>query len=267
MTNLDRKTTLLLHIQKYCAEIEENFKFFGTHLEVFKENNIFRDSISMKIFQIGELTKELDKNCNDFIKATENQVPWKNIIRMRERFAHHYGDMDLEIIFNTALNDIPVLNTFIQKELSSDFRMKSDQRGRHKGNQGKFTNVKQNVYGRVEKVGKNMEEVEILKGILDSYPYPIVFVDNEYIIRFMNKNAREYHEKKGRDLIGKSIFDCHHERSIEKIKKYYEEIKVNGKDIFIFVNSKNQRVYMQGVRNEKGEWIGFIERFELNLQM
>lgn len=24
---------------------------------------------------------------------------------------------------------------------------------------------------------------------------------------------------------------------------------------------------MQGVKNEKGEWIGFIERFELNLQM
>ena len=37
MTNLDRKTTILLHIQKYCTEIEENFKFFGTHLEVFKD--------------------------------------------------------------------------------------------------------------------------------------------------------------------------------------------------------------------------------------
>ena len=52
MTNLDRKTTILLHIQKYCTEIEGNFKFFGKHLEVFKQNNIFRDSISMKIFQI-----------------------------------------------------------------------------------------------------------------------------------------------------------------------------------------------------------------------
>ena len=112
MTNLDRKTTILLHIQKYCTEIEENFKFFGTHLEVFKENNIFRDSIS--------LTKELDKNFNEFIKKTENEVPWKNIIRMRERFAHHYGDMNLEIIFDTALNDIPKLNEFIKKELENN---------------------------------------------------------------------------------------------------------------------------------------------------
>jgi uncharacterized protein with HEPN domain len=34
----------------------------------------------MKVFQIGELTKELDKNYKDFIKETEKEVPWKNII-------------------------------------------------------------------------------------------------------------------------------------------------------------------------------------------
>ncbi|MCI8471179.1 MAG: PAS domain-containing protein [Clostridia bacterium] len=112
-----------------------------------------------------------------------------------------------------------------------------------------------------------MEEIEILKGILNSYPYFIVFVDNDYIIRFMNKPAQDHYLKKGKNLIGKSIFDCHNEKSIEKIKKNYEQIKTTGKDVFIFVNSKNQRVYMQGVKNEKGEWIGFIERFELNLQM
>ncbi len=119
MTNFDRKTTILLHIQKYCVEIDENFKFFGTQVDTFKQNNIFRDSISMKIFQIGELVKELDKNHKDFIKETENYVPWKNIIRMRERFAHHYGDMDLEIVFSTAFYDIPKLNQFIQDYLSS----------------------------------------------------------------------------------------------------------------------------------------------------
>lgn len=112
-----------------------------------------------------------------------------------------------------------------------------------------------------------MEELKILKGILNSYPYFVVFVDNEYIIRFMNKTAQDHYDKKGKKLIGKSIFDCHNEKSIEIIKKNYEEIKRTGKDIFIFVNSKNQRVYMQGVKNEKGEWIGFIERFELNLQI
>ena len=64
-----------------------------------------------------------------------------------------------------------------------------------------------------------MEEIEILKEILNSYPYFIVFVDNDYIIRFMNKPAQDHYLKKGKNLIGKSIFDCHNEKSIEKIKK------------------------------------------------
>ena len=111
-----------------------------------------------------------------------------------------------------------------------------------------------------------MEKIEMLEGILNSYPYPIVFVDNDYIIRFMNKNAQyHYYEERGyKNLIGKSLFDCH---SNERIKKVYEGIKSNGKEMFVCVTARNQRVYMQGVKNEKGEWIGFIERFELNLQM
>ena len=112
-----------------------------------------------------------------------------------------------------------------------------------------------------------MEELEIVKGILDSYPYFIIFENNDYIISFMNQKAQEHYRKKGKNLIGKSIFDWHNEKSTKRIKDTYEEIKKTGKDVFIFVNPKNQRVYMQGVKNEKGEWIGFIERFELNLQM
>ena len=37
-----------------------------------------------------------------------------------------------------------------------------------------------------------MDQNVIMKGILDSYPYPIVFVDSGYVIRYMNRYA-EYH--------------------------------------------------------------------------
>ncbi len=70
-----------------------------------------------------------------------------------------------------------------------------------------------------------MKELEIVKGILDSYPYNIIFVNNDYIISFMNKKAQDHYYKKGKNLMGKSIFDCHNEKSIEKIKNTYEEIK------------------------------------------
>lgn len=114
-----------------------------------------------------------------------------------------------------------------------------------------------------------MDERIIMKGILDSYPYPIVFVDNDYIIRFLNRYAKyHYYQERGyKDLIGKSLFDCHNnETSKQHIQMAYEKMKKDGKEVFVSVNIRNQRVYMQGVRNEEGELIGFIERFELNLQ-
>ena len=119
MTNLNRKITILLHIQKYCKEIDENLDFFGKNFETFEKNNIFRDSISMKIFQIGELTKELNKVDKKYIEDTKEKIPWQSIIKMRERFAHHYGEMNLKIIFNTATNDIPILKNFLNIELSN----------------------------------------------------------------------------------------------------------------------------------------------------
>ena len=43
-----------------------------------------------------------------------------------------------------------------------------------------------------------MDETTILKGILDSYPYPIVFVDNDYIIRYLNRYAQyHYYQERG----------------------------------------------------------------------
>ena len=76
-----------------------------------------------------------------------------------------------------------------------------------------------------------MEQLEIMEGILNAYPYPIVFVDNDYIIRFLNRFAKyHYYEERGYgDLIGKSIFDCHlTDAAKEKIKTAYEGIHMKA---------------------------------------
>lgn len=52
----------------------------------------------------------------------------------------------------------------------------------------------------------------------------------------MNKNAQyHYYEERGyKNLIEKSLFDCHNnEKSIERIKKGYEGIKSNRKEMFV----------------------------------
>ena len=46
----------------------------------------------------------------------------------------------------------------------------------------------------------------------------------------------------------------------------FEAMKKDGKERFVGVNLRNQRIYMQPVRGEDGKVCGFFERFELNLQ-
>lgn len=113
-----------------------------------------------------------------------------------------------------------------------------------------------------------MEKEKMLAYILDAYQYPILFVDCDHIIRYMNKMA-EYHyysERGYSSLLGKSIFECHNSGSEEKIRGAIEKLKNHGNEIFLGLSVKNQRIYINPVRNEHGELIGYFERFELNIQ-
>ena len=115
-----------------------------------------------------------------------------------------------------------------------------------------------------------MEMDVIMKGILDSYPYPIVFVDDTYTIRFMNRYAEyHYYQERGYGpLLGKSIFDCNdRESSKERIQQVFEKMKSDGKEVFLGVSARNQRIYIQPVRDGQGKLIGFFERFELNQEV
>ncbi|MGC8493268.1 MAG: PAS domain-containing protein [Syntrophobacteraceae bacterium] len=113
-----------------------------------------------------------------------------------------------------------------------------------------------------------MEREKMLAYILDALPYPIVFVDGDHTIRYMNK-AAEYHyyaQRGYNQLIGKSVFECHSPRSQEKIREAVEKLRNHGQEIFLAVAVNNQRIYINPVRNENGDLIGYFERFELNLQ-
>lgn len=114
----------------------------------------------------------------------------------------------------------------------------------------------------------HMERERLFSYILDSFPYPILFADANHIIRYLNKDAEYFYyaERGCSNLIGESIFACHPEKSKEKIIAAVEKLKKHSMEIFLGVDSKNRRVYIQAVRNEKGELEGYIERFEMNLQ-
>ena len=107
-------------------------------------------------------------------------------------------------------------------------------------------------------------EKEIYEALLDTVRNPIVFVDNEHIIRYLNKSAKNrYYEKRGySDLIGKSLFDCHNKDS-EKLTKEIHARLLDGEDeVFLKVSDDNEAITVVSVRDSDGSMIGYYERFE-----
>ncbi|GAB6152434.1 hypothetical protein JCM17380_11840 [Desulfosporosinus burensis] len=63
------------------------------------------------------------------------------------------------------------------------------------------------------------------------------------------------------------IFACHQNpKSEEMIKSVVEQLKKHANEVFLKVNQRNERIYIVPVRDENGDLLGYIERFEMNLQ-
>lgn len=72
-----------------------------------------RKAIIMSILNIGELAKNLPQE----YKSAHHEIPWKNIIGMRERAAHGYHIMDNDIVWDVVINHLPNLARFLDKQL------------------------------------------------------------------------------------------------------------------------------------------------------
>ena len=113
-----------------------------------------------------------------------------------------------------------------------------------------------------------LSKEQILSYLLDSLPYRVVFADTGHVIRYMNREAKyHYYQVRGySNLIGRSIFECHSDKSKDALIAAVEKLKNHGNEIDLGVSVRNERKYINPVRNEKGELIGYFERFELNQQ-
>lgn len=105
--------TVIRKVLTYCSEVDDAAAHFGRSLENFRNNAVFRNAVSMPIMQIGELTKHL----SDKFMTSHNNIPWQTIRGMRNWFAHNYHGMDVEAIWKTVVEDVPVLREFCEEVL------------------------------------------------------------------------------------------------------------------------------------------------------
>ena len=73
------------------------------------------DAICMNLIALGEAVKGLEKLTQGKLLAQYPEVYWSGIMRMRDKIAHHYFEIDTEVVFRTIQEDIPQLVSVVAK--------------------------------------------------------------------------------------------------------------------------------------------------------
>ncbi len=103
----DKDYQRLVHMIKYCEKLKAVGKSMNNEYTNFiaRENYEKIDVSSFYIGQIGELTHGLTER----FKNEHLEIPWKQIVDMRNTLVHRYGTRNSRIIWDVIAKDIPLL--------------------------------------------------------------------------------------------------------------------------------------------------------------
>lgn len=111
-----RDRTCVEHILRYCEQVRGSLAEIQYDRDRFLASHTYQNAISMCILQIGELVKRLSE---DFLQECKD-IPWSLIAKTRDNYAHHYGSVDFEMVWTTAVDDLPAVEAFCRKYLEEN---------------------------------------------------------------------------------------------------------------------------------------------------
>ena len=106
---------VLKKIIKYCDDIKLLVEKYNVSFDNYKNDISFQYSANMCIIQIGELVGRL----SDSIIEDNTDIPPRAIKAMRNLHAHDYDNVDLDIVWTTLIDDIPMLKKQIENILNN----------------------------------------------------------------------------------------------------------------------------------------------------
>jgi uncharacterized protein with HEPN domain len=77
---------------------------------------LIQDGIIRQLEIIGEAVKRLPRTFRNHYK----EVPWLDMAGMRDKLIHDYLGVDLFAVWKTATEDVPVLQTMIERILKEN---------------------------------------------------------------------------------------------------------------------------------------------------
>lgn len=110
---MDNTKTDSYYIQKIIKDLTfVTSQMHNVDIEELNSNEILLDSMLFRMIQISENSRKL----SDEYKEKYTNIPWNAVYGFRNRIVHDYGNVDLNIVFETLKNDIPDLLELLREE-------------------------------------------------------------------------------------------------------------------------------------------------------
>lgn len=102
----DKTADLLNHIEGAAIDVIEFVE--GVNKDEFISDKKTQQAVIFSFMIMGEASTKIIEVNPDLVAVNEN-IPWSNMKGMRNRIAHGYFQLDLDIIWDTIENDLPNL--------------------------------------------------------------------------------------------------------------------------------------------------------------
>jgi len=96
---LEHILTALERIQRYTA---------GKTADEFIVSTLIQDGVLRNLSIIGEAAHRLQAEAPEYVKS-HPEIPFAKTYATRNRIAHAYEEVDMEIVWNLVLKDVPAL--------------------------------------------------------------------------------------------------------------------------------------------------------------
>lgn len=106
--NVNRLPDYLDHMRQAIADAQSFTE--GMVQADFIQDKRTQQAVVMSLIVLGEAaTKVMDQHTS--FAEQHSQIPWRSMRGMRNRIAHGYFDINLEIVWETVQNALPTLKT------------------------------------------------------------------------------------------------------------------------------------------------------------
>jgi len=91
-------------IKHILEAAEKSIDFLSGHTREDLEED---EKLALAIIRLLEIVGEAANQVSEDYRTKHPNIPWKNMVALRNRLIHGYFDVDLDIVWDTVHSDLP----------------------------------------------------------------------------------------------------------------------------------------------------------------